>query len=286
MSTEPKLDITDFTFDDVIPLRPALIKRMNGDIEGAAILARMQYRCRAQRPQDDGFRWWKSSLEELAEEIGWDVQKMKRKIKALLAQGWILSKIENESSWDRTRSYRPNDNSQPEVSAGQLQGSDLIPCKGSKVNLARGQNRPFEEVKTEPSKGSKLNLLPSSKEVEEEKKKEHAAPERREDVELICAHFNKSLEARGCKTKRVSETWRRDVRLMIDTDELTSKQIMDCIDWLTDHEFWSGVILSPNKLRAKYEQLRIQATAERNGGRNRKHRAYQDPDHAAYFEEL
>lgn len=46
---------------------------------------------------------------------------------------------------------------------------------------------------------------------------------------------------------------------MLDKDGRTPEQIRAAIDWCQDHEFWRGVILSMPKLRAKYDQLRLQA---------------------------
>lgn len=125
--SEPKLSTTDFTFDDVIPLRPVLIKRMGGDIEGAAVVARIQYRCRVQRPDADGFRWWRTSAAELAEEVGISLDRAKRKLKSLVDDEWVLCKVDNDDPWDRTKSYRPHDDS---VSAGDAHCADLHNASG------------------------------------------------------------------------------------------------------------------------------------------------------------
>jgi len=163
-NSTPKLDTSDFIFDDVIPVRPALIKRMGGDIEGAAIVARIQYRCRAQRHQDDGFQWWKSTFEEFAEEIGISVDRIKRKMKSLEGNGWLISKIDNESKWDRTKSYRPNDNTpQKNVSAGHAQSAEShYRTSGSAL-----------------SNSAESHFLLSTEEVEEELKKKTPARTKR-----------------------------------------------------------------------------------------------------------
>jgi hypothetical protein len=111
--------------------------------------------------------------------------------------------------------------------------------------------------------------------------------ESQEDVELICAHFNDSLKTRGFTPKTVGKTWRRDVRLMIDKDKLTPKQIMDCIEFMTKHDWWWQVVLSPANLRKNFERLRAAAIQQQKQvtGPSGSYRAYQDPDHSAYFQE-
>jgi hypothetical protein len=42
---------------------------------------------------------------------------------------------------------------------------------------------------------------------------------------------------------------------------------MRAIDWCQDDEFWRSNVLSMPKLREKYEQLRLQASRRRTGGR-------------------
>lgn len=184
-NSTPKLDTSDFIFDDVIPVRPALIKRMGGDIEGAAIVARIQYRCRAQRHQDDGFQWWKSTFEEFAEEIGISVDRIKRKMKALEGNGWLISKIDNESKWDRTKSYRPNDNTpQKNVSAGHAQSAEPhYAADQAKQGVSAGQLQSAEShYRTSGSalsNSAESHFLLSTEEVEEELKKKTPARTKR-----------------------------------------------------------------------------------------------------------
>lgn len=292
MTTE--LTPEDFVPDDFIMLRPALVRKMQGNVVGAMILTRIAYRCGAQHTDDDGHKWWRTNAADLAHEVGLSEPQVRRAINALIKDKLLASKVDNINGYDRTKTYRVNvltsqltkssDGTDESVRSKrrnrQIEATESSVLPSIKTDRPKEKNNVDEEVDTALSD---LDLPGSdatsriSNHLDDQ--------ETREDIELICAHFNKSLEARGCKPKRVGVSWRRAVRLMIDTDELTSKQIMDCIDWLTTHDFWSGVILSPDKLRAKYEQLRIQATSERNGS-GKRHRAYQNPDHAAYFEEL
>jgi len=83
----------------------------------------------------------------------------------------------------------------------------------------------------------------------------------REDVERVCEHLAAVIEKGGGKKQRISKTWRNDVRLLLDVDGVTVDQAIAAIDWAHADDFWNAHILSPGKLRAKYETLRRQAMA-------------------------
>ncbi|MBQ1165606.1 hypothetical protein KBZ21_47285, partial [Streptomyces sp. A73] len=54
-----------------------------------------------------------------------------------------------------------------------------------------------------------------------------------------------------------------DTRLLLDKDGITPDQAIAAIDWALANDFWQAHLLSPAKLRAKYETLRRQAMSER-----------------------
>lgn len=84
----------------------------------------------------------------------------------------------------------------------------------------------------------------------------------RHDVERVCKHLAAVIEKGGGKKPRITKTWRNDVRLLLDVDEVTPEQAVAAIDWAHADDFWQAHILSPGKLRAKYETLRRQAQAQ------------------------
>jgi hypothetical protein len=85
----------------------------------------------------------------------------------------------------------------------------------------------------------------------------------RPDVERVCEHLAAVIEKGGGKKQRISKTWRNDVRLLLDVDGVTADQAITAIDWAHADSFWNAHILSPGKLRAKYETLRRQASSQR-----------------------
>jgi hypothetical protein len=85
----------------------------------------------------------------------------------------------------------------------------------------------------------------------------------RPDVARVCEHLAAVIEKGGGKKPRITKTWRNDVRLLLDTDGVTVDQAIAAIDWAHADGFWNAHILSPGKLRAKYETLRRQAASKR-----------------------
>ena len=58
------------------------------------------------------------------------------------------------------------------------------------------------------------------------------------------------------------ERWCRDVRLMRETDGHSREQIADMMRWVSADPFWQANILSPGKLRQKWDQLAARRAAD------------------------
>ncbi|MFE9738866.1 hypothetical protein [Streptomyces sp. NPDC006477] len=81
----------------------------------------------------------------------------------------------------------------------------------------------------------------------------------RADVERVCKHLADVLEKSGSKRPAITAKWRDTTRLMLDRDEVTVERALAAIDWAHADSFWQAHILTPMKLREKYETLRRQA---------------------------
>lgn len=53
--------------------------------------------------------------------------------------------------------------------------------------------------------------------------------------------------------------WANTIRLMIEADKHSGKEVQEMIIWATQHDFWSGVIQSPNSLRGNWYKMAAQA---------------------------
>lgn len=67
------------------------------------------------------------------------------------------------------------------------------------------------------------------------------------------------IEGNGSRRPTVTEAWVRTVDRMIRLDGRTPQQVENAIRWCQQDDFWHRNILSPEKLRKHYEQMRLQA---------------------------
>ncbi|MFB7500077.1 hypothetical protein ACFC09_36260 [Streptomyces sp. NPDC056161] len=131
---------------------------------------------------------------------------------------------------------------------GEALASHLVKQNGSKTEA---------ETETETEEEKRYTRTPS----------EPADAPPRADVERVCRHLAAVLEKGGSKKPKITDRWRNDVRLLIDKDGITPEQAVAAIDWAHANDFWQAHILSPAKLRQKYDTLRRQAAAEQRKGR-------------------
>ena len=85
----------------------------------------------------------------------------------------------------------------------------------------------------------------------------------RPDVEKLLDIFDEELSRNGVtKLPKRNKTNRDAIRLMLDRDGRTADDVAGAIRWAQANEFWRSNILSPSKLREKYETLRAQAARQ------------------------
>lgn len=61
------------------------------------------------------------------------------------------------------------------------------------------------------------------------------------------------------------DAWSDDVRLMRERDRRTHREICELFSWAQDDEFWKANVLSPAKLREKWDQLTIKRGTPQKG---------------------
>jgi hypothetical protein len=87
--------------------------------------------------------------------------------------------------------------------------------------------------------------------------------EPREDVQKLCNHLRDRIVGNGSKEPSITRKWHDSARLLMDKDGRSFDQVMACIDWCQDDEFWRPNILSMPTLREKYDRLRLAALKEK-----------------------
>lgn len=87
----------------------------------------------------------------------------------------------------------------------------------------------------------------------------------RPDIDHLCVLLADLVEGNGARRPQITKRWRDAARLLLDRDGYTVEQVEWIARWATAHEFWRANILSMPTLRERFDQLKLQATA--NGSR-------------------
>ena len=83
------------------------------------------------------------------------------------------------------------------------------------------------------------------------------------EASRLCHLLSSLMVLNGCKSPNITEKWVHDMDKIMRLVGRTSQQVEACIRWSQENDFWKANILSPGKLRAKYDTMRLQAQRER-----------------------
>lgn len=86
-------------------------------------------------------------------------------------------------------------------------------------------------------------------------KKRKPKPVDPEDEKCARWLYGRLLKANEEAKKPNWSTWAKHIRLMREQDGRTHRQICELYDWAKSDSFWSGNIISPEKLREKWDTL-------------------------------
>lgn len=89
----------------------------------------------------------------------------------------------------------------------------------------------------------------------------------RADVLRVCEYLADAIAENGSKRPTVTKAWHDEARRMLDLDGRTETEVIRAIDWCQRGEserarFWRPNVMSMTKLRAKFDQMRLQAMNE------------------------
>lgn len=88
---------------------------------------------------------------------------------------------------------------------------------------------------------------------------ERGEPDGQAEARRLCDLLAELMVANGCKPPNITKSWIDEMDRMMRLDGRTSENVENCIRWSQADSFWQANILSPKKLRAKYDQLRLAA---------------------------
>ncbi|WP_166705091.1 hypothetical protein [Bacillus albus] len=130
-----------------------------------------------------------------------------------------------------------------------------------KISVYAGLDDTFHDTST----------IRGQKEKEKEKEKEKKTPRHKfETCDTNGAKYLfEKIKGNNHKQKEPNfDSWANDFRLMREKDNRELQEIKDVIDWCQADPFWQGNILSPKKLREKFDQLTIQMNSKKGAKNN------------------
>ncbi|MCS2154738.1 hypothetical protein MUU49_19485 [Scandinavium goeteborgense] len=237
----------------------------------------------------EGRKWVYNTHEEWKEKSFdfYSVSTIKRTFSSLVKLGLIDVARLSEDNRDRTNFYTINYNN-PLIS-GEVK---LTQCNDSNCAAASGQNGSLQKVKLVPRKGSKRSVVHtetttetttdikqiSSSENSDEftdvenigesdipaRKGKWGTPEDLQCAEWIFTRikrlYEQAAETDGEVTRPKDPNWNvwsNEIRLMRTIDGRTHRQICDMFQRIWGDRFWCDKVLSPAKLREKWDELAL-----------------------------
>ena len=189
---------------------------------------------------------------------------VRRTIKNLEDLGLITSTTEfNKMKVDKTKWYTINyeelDNLQIATNKNDSPSAQNEQSNSSKWTDVSAQNEQTnnqeipQETPTKDTSSSGKNFQPRTK-----AKKNVFSDDDLKAAEWIF-HLIRKLNPSFKEPK--FESWANDIRLMRERDNRTHKDICELFKWANQDKFWSVNILSPSKLRDKWDQLSMKRDA-------------------------
>lgn len=114
-----------------------------------------------------------------------------------------------------------------------------------------------------PSSGPRNSELHEVTHKEPKKEPSRRKPEVHPDARRLCELLAELMVANGSRPPNVGDGWITDMDRLLRLDGIEPVRVERCIRWCQRDDFWKGNILSPKKLREKFDQLRLAAQRER-----------------------
>lgn len=276
-----------YASQDFIIVSKEAVKALNNSWELAGCWQRICY-----RSQFDGY--WRATMKEIAEEICVSERTAKRLTEKLRELGWITG--ERENTWESTLTWRPiwpeDDDQSANVAlpesddepAGQAPEGHADTDESANVAPPGDHNlAPSQSANLAPRQSANLAPSPSSQTVKTNDEKSDVSsdasstppmltlvgadgasstPTIGEVADRLCQHLADRIEQNGSKRPTITQKWRDEARRMIEIDNRSERQVHNMIDWCQKSSFWCSNIMSMPTLRAKYDQMRLQAEQE------------------------
>ncbi|MEK3996715.1 hypothetical protein MKY29_18535 [Psychrobacillus sp. FSL K6-2365] len=221
---------------------PKIYVEYTGDLTTAVLLNQIVFYSDKSK-RTDGFFY--KSYQEWEKEVCLSEKQVRRSTNKLKDFGVVETKL-LKANGAPTLHYK--------LDYDRLAESILTFCQNPSLPIVRNDSDVLSETLTE-------NTTENTTENKDNSRKQ-VYDENSIYFQLSNRLYQKILSHHPAFKKPNLQKWSNEMRLMMERDERTEKQIIYVIDWCQDNNFWKTIILSISKLRNKFDQLVIQIKAE------------------------
>ena len=129
-----------------------------------------------------------------------------------------------------------------------------------------GESTPKATTKTGASNNEARNVpsVTTALPQEQEQEQKYSRPTRFAESDMQTAHFVWKLiqDMQPDRTRPDLQKWANTIRLMRERDNRTDDKIRELFEWSNRDSFWSTIILCPDKLRKKWDDLQLRRGKE------------------------
>lgn len=237
----------------------------------AIVLQQFHYWLQRSTNVKDGYKWIYNSYPEWNKQFPfWSLNTLKRAIHRLEKNGYLISGNYNRAGFDKTKWYRINYEKMWVSQRSSQNGSTINPNwdDGSSQNGLTNTNRLPENTSI-----NKKTLR---------QKHKNRVYDKDSDYYKLSEFFVKQILTNNPNFKNPNiQKWSDDFRKIIELDGRDKHQVAKLIVWVQHDSFWFSNILSPAKLRDKYDQLVMRMSpsiSEQRGSNSKEHISNKEND--------
>ena len=258
---------------------PSLAKVL-GNSDKALILQQINYWLNNSKVGTvvNGRRWIRNTVDEWHKQFPWIATKtVQRYLKDLEEKGILLTCNLNKLKFDRTKWYAIDYNELDKLTnalgqSDQMEGDSQDQRKGTDSPVENGTPSPLQKGTDSPEQYHRLPETTHKTTTENSGKSKSPSHESNKkftpdsvEYQLAMYLFDKIKQNNPAHldlTESQKQKWADHIRLMIERDKRTPKQIHNMIDWCQADDFWRQNILSTAKLRKQYDTMAPRAMKE------------------------
>ena len=208
----------------------------------AIILQQFHYWLQRSNKIRDGHRWIYNSYSEWNKQFPfWSNATIRRAIRSLEKQGFLISGNYNKAGFDKTKWYRIDYERLSKASAQNEQTT----CSNWTDGVAHNEQ-------------TNTNRLPENTSIDKDPHPKHKKRvyDKDSDYYKLSEFFISQIKKNNPNFKDPNiQKWSDDFRKIVELDGRDKHEVAMLIKWVQHDSFWMANVLSPTKLREKYDQL-------------------------------